>query len=756
MNNFNIGLCFLNIGEKYKQITYWSRQNKISYCNHHGYDFIEDESVYNKDKPIPWTKIPLLMKYINSYDYLVWVDADILIMNKNIKIEDFIKLYSDRDIICGSDWRMINTGVMIIKCSEFSKQFIPSIETNIYDPTADKNERYLNWEQGSFINLYDKNYMNCVERILVTPPTDMNSYWFNYFPGHFVLHFAGVRGDLLQYLIRDYYPERLDSDSDESYNGRMEWLAGPVRQHLDNKLKNEKENEIKHLYSYRAMLDQFKIYHYDIWKKIRLGNNYDGGYVIPDLPYSKLYSFGISNNMTFDTNFVEKYKNSTAYLFDPTINNLPSSYDYDPSKIYFSKIGLSSLNTETEINGMMCNVKTLNDIVLNETENTMLLKIDIEGDEFDSLLNATDETLNKFMCIVAEFHWLRDEDKKHKIECFRKLNNLFYIIHVHANNHSPITVKEDFYHLPDVMEITFIRKDLIDGEVVLSKDKFPTKLDFPNHGMLSEIPLTFYPYCKYYFSLTTIPSRIDKLEQVVNSLIHQIIKPVKIFIHIPKFYKRFNCCIDESRMVDIIDSYKKKYNDMVEFNICDNDYGPATKFIPMMKINNIDDDIPIIVVDDDITYDQNLSAVLLKDSYRYPNSCVTAFGITHSAYLFDNAKWYCDFNSQSLKPCGFRDKYEGFIDAFEAFKGTLLKKKLFKDDVSEFPDDEYCFADDVWFSGHIIKNGFNIFMSKYSLKITYIQDHVDALSSNLDIRNKRMHDVATYFHTTYGIWRVNA
>ena len=46
-------------------------------------------------------------------------------------------------------------------------------------------------------------------------------------------------------------------------------------------------------------------------------------------------------------------------------------------------------------------------------------------------------------------------------------------------------------------------------------------------------------------------------------------------------------------------------------------------------------------------------------------------------------------------------------------------------------------------------------MSKYALKTTYIQDHIDALSSNIDIRNKRMKDVATYFHTTYGIWRID-
>ena len=748
----NIGLCFLNIGEQYKQLTYWSRQNKINYCNYHGYDFIEDDSVHNKEKPIPWTKIPLLLKYINIYDYIVWIDAYILIMNKNIKIEHFINLYLDADIICGSDWKMINTGLMIIKCSEFSKNIIKSIETNIYDPEEDKNGRYLNWEQGSFINLYDKNFLNCKDRIIITPPTDMNSYWFNYSPGHFVLHFAGVRGDLLYYLIRDYYPERLDSDNDESYNKRMEWLSGPVREFLEQKLKKENEAEHKNLYSHKILLDQLIIYDYDISKKIRLGNNYDGGYVIPDLDYSKLYSFGISDDMSFDRDFVEKYKNSTAYLFDPTIDKLPSSYD--TSKIFFNKIGLGNENKQTKINNLICDVNTLDNIILRETDNNMLLKIDIEGDEFDSLLIVEDNILKKFMCIVIEYHWLSNDNTKNKIQCFEKLNNLFYPIHIHANNHSPVIVKDYFYHIPDVVEITYIRKDLIDKPVIC-KDKFPTKLDCPNNLSCPEINLTFYPYHKYYFSLTTIPSRIDKLEDVIDSLINQIIKPDKIFIHIPKFYKRFQKCINKFCLTDIIKKYKIKYNDIVVINICDKDYGPATKFIPMMKMDDIEIDTPIIIVDDDIIYDKNLSAVLLKDSYIYPNSCITMFGITHSSYMFDNTKWFCHFNSQNLKPSGFRERHEGFIDVFEAFKGTLLKKKLFKNDVIEFPKDEYCFIDDVWFSGHIIKNGFNIFISNYNLEIKYIQNEVDALSENIDVRNNRMKNVATYFHKSYGIWSMD-
>ena len=239
-----IGVCSLSIGEKYKEYTKYSLINKIKYCRKHGYDFIEDETIYNPEKPIPWSKLLLILKYLSEYDYLVWIDADILIMNSEIKLEDFIEKYNSVDIICGSDWKMINTGVIFVKNTDFSREFIRQVYDNKYDPEEDKNQRYLNWEQGSFINLYDLNSLDCRNHIKVTDPSEFNSYWYNYFPGHFILHFAGVRGDLLSYLIKDYCPDRLDDiDDDKSYNDRMLWLSGPVRDHLDNKLKNEKEKE---------------------------------------------------------------------------------------------------------------------------------------------------------------------------------------------------------------------------------------------------------------------------------------------------------------------------------------------------------------------------------------------------------------------------------------------------------------------------------------------------------------------------------
>lgn len=736
-----IGVCFMNIGETYKQITFWSRENKISYCKKHGYDFIEDESILIKNLPIPWSKIPLLLKYIDNYDYIVWIDADILIMNLNIKIEDFISKYPN-DIVVGSDYRMINTGVMIIKNSSFSKEFIKSMETNVYDPYSDPNERYQNWEQGSFINLYDKNFLSAQQFITITSPTEMNSYWYNYFPGHFVLHFAGVRGDLLKYLIRDFFPERLDSDDDNSYNSRMSWLAGPVRDHFDAKLEHDRKMDLLHRFNFRILLEKLKIFHYDNYKLIRLGNKYDGGYVIPNLPYEKLITFSYNNDISFDIDFRNKFK-SNVYLFNPlitTCNEIGFTH-------YSNGVYNQNKNIDFNNHNFLClEVNTIfNDII----DNSLLLKIDLEGYEYDVVAKMDEENLKKIMVIVGEFHWLGTEETlQKKIECFEKLNKYFYPIHIHANNHSPLLQRDNFYFIPDVAEITYLRKDLYDGkDIRITDKKFPTVLDFPNHGGIPDINFSFYPFCKYYFSLTTIPSRFEKLNDVIYSLVNQNIKPDKIFINIPKEYKRFkgDYMIPESIY---------KYDNVV-INYVDYDYGSATKFLPLMLMDGIDDDTPIIIVDDDLTYDFYLSSHLLKDSVRFPDSCITSFGITHSSYMFDNQNWICDYNSQNKFPVGFREKNEGYVDAFEGFKGTLLKKKFFKDDVFDFTNEEFMFADNVWFSGHIIKNGYTIFISKFSNKSKFIQNDIDALSSDKQVRDKRMYDCAMYFHKTFDIWKTH-
>jgi len=237
-----IGMCFLAIGTDYKRITRESRKNKILYCEKHGYDFIDDESIYDDSRPIPWSKIPLLLKYLDKYDYLIWVDADILIMTPEIPIEYFIEKYKDYDFVIGTDWIYENTGIMLIKNCDFSYKFLNAIWPNEYNPEEFTNARYGNYEQGSIINLIDKNYAEAKKHLKVTENQDIwNSYWYSWNWGNFAIHFAACRGELLGWLIRDYFPNKLDEDTEDSYNKRMHWLQFDCRREIDNKLKYEKE-----------------------------------------------------------------------------------------------------------------------------------------------------------------------------------------------------------------------------------------------------------------------------------------------------------------------------------------------------------------------------------------------------------------------------------------------------------------------------------------------------------------------------------
>lgn len=113
--------------------------NHHEYSNKHGYSYIK-EIVKNDDyldwHPT-WVKIDVLKKYLPLYDYVVWIDADAVFVNQEIKIEDMItdnvdlvipKLELDR--ISGNMWTHTTTGFMIWKNSEWSFNILNELWNN--------------------------------------------------------------------------------------------------------------------------------------------------------------------------------------------------------------------------------------------------------------------------------------------------------------------------------------------------------------------------------------------------------------------------------------------------------------------------------------------------------------------------------------------------------------------------------------------------------------------------------------------------
>jgi hypothetical protein len=111
----------------------FSSLNHHEYANKHGYSYIK-KIVKNNDYQNwhpTWIKIDVLKTYLPLFEYLVWIDADAVFVNQDVKIEDLIsddidlilpKLEVDK--ISGNMWTHTSTGLMVWKNSEWSNNML--------------------------------------------------------------------------------------------------------------------------------------------------------------------------------------------------------------------------------------------------------------------------------------------------------------------------------------------------------------------------------------------------------------------------------------------------------------------------------------------------------------------------------------------------------------------------------------------------------------------------------------------------------
>ena len=131
-------------------------------------------------------------------------------------------------------------------------------------------------------------------------------------------------------------------------------------------------------------------------------------------------------------------------------------------------------------------------ILENKSDNEMVLQMDIEGAEYQVILDNPSEILHKFRILVIEFHGFNKLSQPHSFDListtFYKILRDFKIIHVHANNCCK-AVKIIGVEIPPVVEFTFVRKDRFiksDNEI-----KLPHRLDQKNLSQNKEVNLPF-------------------------------------------------------------------------------------------------------------------------------------------------------------------------------------------------------------------------------------------------------------------------
>jgi hypothetical protein len=123
----------------------------------------------------------------------------------------------------------------------------------------------------------------------------------------------------------------------------------------------------------------------------------------------------------------------------------------------------------------------VNQIVKNgDAGKTLVVKMDVEGAEWNSFIQAPDEVFQRIDQLVVEFHGF-DQDRF--VEAMQKLRGLFHVAHLHWNNYSCAGGRAQFPAW--AYEILFVNKriGIVDpgGRVVL-----PHPLDTPNDPTSSD------------------------------------------------------------------------------------------------------------------------------------------------------------------------------------------------------------------------------------------------------------------------------
>ena len=218
---------------------------------------------------------------------------------------------------------------------------------------------------------------------------------------------------------------------------------------------------------------------------IRLGGDGDGGYVIPDDldGLAACISPGVSTVADFELAMADR--GVPSFMADASVEAAPVDhplFDFEPTFV----------GTEDRPGWT-----TLESWLRRKAPSTgdLLLQMDIEGAEWPVLRALDPATLRRFRIVILELHDMHHVFLRSGLdemgEVLGKLLDDFEMVHVHANNNLQ-PVRRHGYEVPPVLEMTFLRKDRVQGWTPV--DRLPHPLDVRNNAFVPELELAPYWY----------------------------------------------------------------------------------------------------------------------------------------------------------------------------------------------------------------------------------------------------------------------
>lgn len=151
----------------------YAKRINEEYARKYGFDIVVRSRPYYQERSLAWEKVPLVLDLLDSYEYVMWIDADAFFYKDAISILDLIQACpSDKEFIFSNDYNPqrntdINAGVFIVKSNAYSKlvmkEWVDNLKLIELNPYPDFHE------QGVIRGMVMRNYMELANHSLITP-----------------------------------------------------------------------------------------------------------------------------------------------------------------------------------------------------------------------------------------------------------------------------------------------------------------------------------------------------------------------------------------------------------------------------------------------------------------------------------------------------------------------------------------------------------------------------------------------------------
>ena len=212
----------------------------------------------------------------------------------------------------------------------------------------------------------------------------------------------------------------------------------------------------------------------------------DGGYVVAEIASSAdVVSFGVGGDVSFEHAMAERGRR--VFLHDHTVDGLPSSHD----RFSFRRLGVCGAATEAaDLRPLDAHVAAIDGFT-----GAALLKMDVEGWEWEVFSSVSAETLEAFDQIVVEAHWLERLGNPLFADLvtrsLRNINAQFTLFHVHGNNCTELHVVSGLT-VASVLELSYVRTSLV--RRAASSAVYPSPLSCGNDPRRRDMALLFHPF----------------------------------------------------------------------------------------------------------------------------------------------------------------------------------------------------------------------------------------------------------------------